>query len=260
MTIGLPNSRSLLLIAAALLAAAAVVMVAGIIPPVKTDTSAAAAPDQAAMVFRIWAVGSLACAVALGVLSRPRSRLKLSTCLTLAWLVLLLAMAAGGPALSFRGHGRALWSASNLMLVCAALGVAALALVTTVAVRVRDEVPMSTGNRVAAALLFGFLGILLLFAFGDAGSGVLPTVVFVLTVLVYFLVVGYVLSRGRATDWPILGALCAPLLLTTVLAYASNPDGLGAALEPAVETVIAILGSLAGGTLAGRRAHGAPAP
>jgi hypothetical protein len=78
MTIGTRSSQSLLLIAAALLAAAAVIIVAGIIPPVKADTSAAAVPDVAAMVFRVWAVCSLACSLALGALSRPKSHLSMA--------------------------------------------------------------------------------------------------------------------------------------------------------------------------------------
>jgi hypothetical protein len=152
------------------------------------------------------------------------------------------------------------------MFVCAALAVVALALLTMVALRVRETVPMSKGNRLAGAALLGIVGIVIGWSvFGDAvqippsGSNVLPTALFVLTQGGYFLVVGYLLSRRRGAERLILAALCAPWLLVTLVSSVGEGN-IGTAVEGAFVLVIAILGSLAGGALAGRRAQGSPAP
>jgi len=119
---------------------------------------------------------------------------------------------------------------------------------------------MDKNSKLAVALLLSVGSFFLLFLLGEGGGSrsILHTIIFIGGLGGYFLVSGYFLSRGNPQavrmGWPIMLALNAALIATTITAWLVEPNQADS-LQMAGVAVLAVVCSYVGATLAARAAR-----
>ena len=124
---------------------------------------------------------------------------------------------------------------------------------------------MKMDSRVAVAFLLGVGAFVLLFVLGEPVSKVstvsaarnIHAIVFIIGIGGYFFISEYFLSRGHPQaiwkDWPMILALNAPLVLTTIITLLVEPNKLAVVL-PACAAALGVACSCVGAALAARTA------
>ena len=119
---------------------------------------------------------------------------------------------------------------------------------------------MDKNSKLAVALLLGVGSFFLLFLLGEGGGSpsTLHTIIFIGGMGGYFLISGYFLSRGNPQavrkGWPIMLALNAALIATTITAWLVEPNQADS-LQMAGVAVLAVVCSCVGAALAVRAAR-----